>query len=198
MESDKRVEAYIDRHQDKKEMLLMLRDLLLDSELQETIKWGIPCYTWDGKNVIGMAAFKAYAALWFYQGALLTDKHNVLINAQEGKTQALRQWRFTSSAEVDSQTVKVYIQEAVKHQKEGKVVNLRKPKVIAVPPILKSKLNDDQTLAKAFHALSAAKQREYSEYIMQAKRENTRIKRLEKVIPMILEGRGLNDRYKKV
>lgn len=191
-----KIEAYINRHSDKSEILIMLRAIMLESELQETIKWGIPVYTLEGKNVVGIAAFKAYAALWFYQGALLADKHHVLVNAQEGKTQALRQWRFTSVNEHEPDLIRSYVQEAIKHQKAGRQVKIIQPKALALPPMFADKLDADQALAKAYESLSQSKQREYVAYIVEAKKEETKMKRLEKIIPMILAGTGLNDRYK--
>ncbi len=90
----KTVDDYIEAAEPWQDELIRLRKILRSTDLEETVKWGAPCYTHDGKNVVGMASFKSYVGLWFHQGALLGDKKKVLINAQEGKTKALRQWRF--------------------------------------------------------------------------------------------------------
>ncbi|MEK6481133.1 DUF1801 domain-containing protein [Catalinimonas sp. 4WD22] len=197
METREKVDNYINRHADKSAILEKLRALLLASELQETVKWGIPVYTLEGKNVVGMAAFKDYAGLWFYQGALLADEHHVLINAQEGKTQALRQWRFISVNELEPDIINEYVREAIAHQKAGIQVKMSKPKAVALPQIMKNALEEDKVLDRAFHDLSPAKRREYAAYISQAKREDTKLKRWEKISAMIRESKGLNDRYKK-
>ena len=94
MKKDTTVLDYIEKHQTYMKELVLLRDILNNTDLEETIKWGAPCYTINGKNIVGMAAFKSYIGLWFHQGVFLKDLKKVLINAQEGTTKALRQWRF--------------------------------------------------------------------------------------------------------
>jgi uncharacterized protein YdeI (YjbR/CyaY-like superfamily) len=115
MQSNKTVEEFLVKQDQWKESLMHLRELLLETELVETIKWGIPVYTINGKNVVGMGSFKSYVGIWFYQGAFLKDPNNVLVNAQEGKTEALRQLRFTSFGEIDYKLVKTYINEAIQN-----------------------------------------------------------------------------------
>ncbi len=99
-----------------------LREILLSTELEEDVKWGAPCYTCDGKNVVGMAGFKSYFGLWFFQGALLKDDSQVLINAQEGRTKALRQWRMKTAKEIKPAIIKSYVREAIRLAKEGKQI----------------------------------------------------------------------------
>ena len=101
MKKTKTVEDYIAGNGEWTEALEKLRSILLDTEMEETVKWGAPVYTIDGKNVVGIGAFKSYVGLWFFQGVFLKDKEKVLVNAQEGKTKALRQWRFSGSGEMD-------------------------------------------------------------------------------------------------
>ncbi|MBC9795476.1 YdeI/OmpD-associated family protein [Sinomicrobium weinanense] len=195
MEKTTSAEAYLQKHQKRYKELETLRNILKNSELQETIKWGCPTYTINGKNVVGFAAFKEHIALWFYNGALLKDKYKVLINAQEGKTKALRQWRFTAGEEMEEDKIRQYVEEAIANQKQGKEIKPEK-KELTIPPELLQKLQEDKNFHEKFNTLTPYKQREYAEYIQEAKREATRYSRLEKIIPLILEGKGLHDKYR--
>lgn len=196
MKKFKTVADFIENHPNRKEELMLLRDILSETELEETVKWGAPCYTLEGKNVVGLGAFKSYVGIWFYQGVFLKDPKKVLINAQEGTTKALRQWRFESIEDIDAKLVKEYVEEAIKNQKAGKEIKPVKAKKVAMPDELTKALQSDQSLKTAFNTLTPGKQREYAEHIGTAKQEKTRISRLEKAIPMILAGQGLNDKYK--
>ncbi len=197
MKRYKTVDDYIDGAEYWQEELQLLRKILLSTDLVEEVKWGGPCYTYDGKNIVGMGAFKSYCGLWFFQGALLSDPDNVLVNAQEGKTKALRQWRFESKKEIKSRSIKAYIQEAIKQQLEGQEIKPARAKPLTIPPQLKSALARNKKAGTAFKALTKGKQREYADYIAEAKREETKATRLEKIIPMIAAGKGLNDKYRK-
>ena len=172
-----------------------IRGILRSTELEEDVKWGAPCYTFDGKNVVGMAGFKAYFGLWFHQGALLKDDSNVLINAQEGKTRALRQWRMESAKDIKPAVIKRYVKEAIQLVKDGKAVATTKPDV-TVPPELEAALEKSKIAQKKFSALTPGRQRDYSEYIASAKRDDTKQNRLKKIMPMIRQGIGLNDKYR--
>lgn len=192
---DHRVTEYIKKKSDWKLELTQLRTILNSTELVETIKWGSPFYTYQGKNVVGLSAFKNYFGLWFIQGALLKDQKNVLINAQEGKTNAMRQWRMTSLDEIDSDLIIQYINESLQHVVDGKEIKPKK-KPLVIPAILKEAFNSDQELKKSFESLTFGRRREYADHISEAKRETTQLKRLEKIIPMIKRGGGLYDKYK--
>lgn len=192
----KKVEDYIRRKNEWKEELLVLRKLLFESELIEDYKWGVPIYTLNKKNVVGIAAFKNYVGLWFFQGVFLKDERKLLINAQEDKTKGLRQLRFKSIKEIDLNILKEYLKEAIQNQKDGKEIKVVRTKKVIVPFELKQELNTDETLKKAFEKLSLGKQKEYAEYISNCKQEKTKQSRLEKITPMILSGVGLNDKYK--
>lgn len=192
---DPRVTEYIDKKNSWKEELIQLRAILNSTELKETIKWGSPFYTYKGKNVVGLSAFKNYFGLWFIQGALLSDDKKLLINAQEGKTNAMRQWRMSSSDEIDSELVKQYILESLKNVDEGKEIKPQK-KSLVIPDILKKALSKDSDLSNAFESFSLSHKREYADYISEAKREETKLRRLDKIIPMIKNGGGLHDKYK--
>lgn len=193
------VEQYILEHENWSREISTLREIIKLSSLEENIKWGSPVYSFQGKNLIGLGALKSYVVLIFFQGALLKDQKNVLINAQENKTKALRQWRFTSAEEIRdaSEAIRSYIGEAIKYQKQGKEIKPDSDKPLIIPPELKEILSADIKLNQCFTALSKFKLREYSEYISEAKREETKTKRLEKIIPMIMAGVGLNDKYRK-
>ena len=174
-----------------------LRNLIESStDLSETVKWGIPVFTHEGKNVLGFAGMKHHFAVWFYNGVFLKDPHQVLINAQEGKTKAMRQWRMESEEDLDEKVFLELVREAISNEQKGLVWKPEKSKELELPLLLKEKLKTDLSLQKAFELLPPYKQKEYAEYIAEAKREATRISRMEKIIPMILQGVGLNDRYK--
>lgn len=192
----KTVDEYIAKHPEWDEALHKLRKILQGSELEETIKWGAPCYTVDGKNVVGIGAFKSYVGLWFHQGVFLSDPDKVLINAQEGSTKALRQWRFESAREIKVARVKAYLAEAIANQRQGKEIKADRSKALLIPKELQSALGKKARAKKAFAALSKGKQREYADHIAGAKRDETKAKRIEKILPMIEAGVGLNDKYR--
>lgn len=193
------VDEYILNTGEWMESMNLLRDIFLSAGLDETVKWGGPVYTCNGKNIAGMAAFKSYAGIWFYQGALLKDEKKKLVNAQEGVTKALRQWRFASASEIaeESETIIRYVKEAIENQEQGKQFKPSKDKLLIIPDELQDVFGRDSDLKQRFEALSLSKRRDYAEYINTAKQPETRQKRLERIIPMILQGIGLNDKYLK-
>lgn len=196
MNDSKRVDDFIYKQTKWKEELQMLREIILQTELKEEVKWGKPTYTLDGKLVVGMADFKNHMALWFHQGLFLKDKHQKLINAQEGVTKALRQWRFEKGDEIDHDIVMEYVEEAIANCKAGKELKPLRKKEVVIPPLLEDAFKKDVTLKKHFQKLTPGKQREYAQHIAHAKREVTQQGRLEKCIPMIKNGVGLHDKYK--
>lgn len=196
MEKPKNVDEYISRHPKWGREIKILRELLNSLELSETIKWGSPVYTLDGSNVVGIAAFKNHMALWFYQGAFLKENTSLLHNAQEGKTKALRQIRFEVDSEFNPDLLRNYIEEAIKNQQEGKKVRFEAVKEDITPPELQKELDMNEDLGLAFHKLSPGKQREYATYIKEAKKAETKKERLGKIMPIINDGKGLNDKYR--
>lgn len=178
--------------------LLFLRSLMLQAGFTETLKWGAPAYTQNGKNVVGMVAFKNYVAIWFWQGALLKDETGKLINAQDGNTKALRQWRFSSMAdlELEAELVLCYLEEARQNQLDEKRIKPERNKPLVIPAELAAELLKDRQLQECFDKLSLTDRRDYAEYIATAKRAETRQSRLDKIIPLILDRKGLNDKYK--
>lgn len=178
------------------EELAKLRNPLLAAGLDESIKWGVPCYSHKGKNLVSIVGFKAHFAMMFFQGALLSDPDNVLINAGEGKTKALRQWRFTSGSQIRVTKIKAYAKEAVSLVDQGKEIKPERNKPVELPDELEQAFRKDKKARAAYDALTPGRQREYALHVSEAKREATRLSRTEKVLPMILEGKGLHDKYR--
>ena len=196
MKRYKTVDDYIKNAEYFQPELIRLREILQSTKLVEEVKWGGPCYTHQCKMVVGLGAFKSYVGLWFYQGALLSDKDGVLINAQEGQTKALRQWRFSSLKEIKARPIKAYVKEAIELQEQGMEIKPDRSKPVVVPDELKKALAKDKKAKASFEALTKGKQREFAEHISMAKRAETKTKRLEKILPMIREGIGLGDKYR--
>jgi uncharacterized protein YdeI (YjbR/CyaY-like superfamily) len=178
------------------EELNRLAEIVEKTNLVKTIKWGAPVYTHNGKNILSFGGFKNYFTLWFYGGVFLKDQDKVLINAQDGKTKSLRQWRFNSMDEIDEKKILAYISEAVKNSEEGKVMKPAKFRAVEVPGILQKALDAYIKFKAAFEKLTPGRQKEYNLYIAEARQEKTKSTRLEKIKPMILNGVGLNDKYK--
>lgn len=197
MQRFKTVDEYILKAERGREILMILRDLLLTTDLTETVKWGGPVYTFNGKNVVGIGAFKSYSGLWFYQGALLTDRKKVLISSLEGRTKALRQWRFQSPDEIDPELLLEYVNEAIENQKQNKEIKADRNKPLVIPDELTEAFEEDPILKSNFQSFTKGKQREFADYISHAKQEKTRLSRLQKVIPLIQQNIGLNDKYRK-
>ncbi|MEM1001137.1 MAG: YdeI/OmpD-associated family protein [Bacteroidota bacterium] len=193
------VEDYIEQQTKWTTELAFIASILEETELKPSIKWNAPVYTINGKNVVGLGAFKQHYGIWFFNGVFLSDPKNVLINAQEEKTKALRQMRFEAGVKLDKNLIKSYVLEAIENEKLGKRL---KPKrsgssSFEIPTVLDNALDKNQELKSKFEKLSLFKQKEFCEYIESAKRDVTKISRLEKIIPMIEGGIGLNDRYRK-
>jgi len=196
MKRAKSVDEYIADAGSWKSELKRLREILQSTELEENIKWGGPCYTYNGKNVVGMAGFKSYFGLWFHQGALLKDQKKVLMNAQEGRTKALRQWRMQTARDIKPTIIKSYVREAIKLAEEGKQIAPARRKPLVVPPELKKALGANKQASEKFKNMRLGQQREYADYIADAKREDTKLRRLEKIMPMFKAGSGLHDKYR--
>lgn len=167
------------------------------AELSPTVKWGADVYTFNGANVVSFGGFKHFFSVWFYNGVFLEDSLGVLVNASEGKTKSLRQWRFSGVNEMDAAKIKAYVEEAIQIEKKGMKIVPAKFEPEPLPAILLQKIKENNTLQKAFYKLTPGRQKEYALYLKEAKQENTRVTRLNKIIPLILEGKGLFDKYKK-
>jgi uncharacterized protein YdeI (YjbR/CyaY-like superfamily) len=171
-----------------------LRKIVLDCKLTEELKWGCPCYTFEGNNVVLIHGFKDYCALLFMKGVLMKDAKGILIQQTEN-VQAARQIRFTNLNEIvkSKATLKVYIQEAIAIEKAGLKVELKKPTEFKMAEEFKQVLNEMPDVKKAFEALTPGRQRAYLLHFSQPKQSKTREARVEKSIPQILKGKGLDD-----
>jgi uncharacterized protein YdeI (YjbR/CyaY-like superfamily) len=171
-----------------------LRVLILDCGLEEVVKWGCPCYAWNGSNIVLIHGFNNYCALLFFKGALLNDTHKILIQQTEN-VQAARQIRFTGADEIVKMrsTLKAYIHEAIEVEKAGLKVPLKKTKEFSVPEEFQQKLDTIPALKKAFMALTPGRQRGYLLHFSSAKQSKTRESRIEKHIPQIMKGKGLEE-----
>jgi uncharacterized protein YdeI (YjbR/CyaY-like superfamily) len=171
-----------------------LRQLCLASGLNEELKWGQACYELDGRNVVLIHGFKDYCALLFMKGALLKDPKGILIQ-QTKNVQAARQIRFASLADINKQkgAVKAYLREAIAVEKSGVKVKMKSAAQFDMPEEFLKPLDDDPKLAEAFHALTPGRQKGYLLHFAGAKQSATRAARVEKHVPRILKGLGLDD-----
>jgi len=178
--------------------LSAIREILLETELEEGLKWGMPAYMIDGKNVIGLGSFKKHFGIWFHQGVFLTDPKNVLRNAQEGKTVAMRQWKFESGKEIKESWIKQYVKEAIANQKEGLEIKPKRKKNVKliIPDELSAAFKKKKTSKVHFEKLTPGKQRDVVDYIDQAKRQTTRDNRVVKCIELMQEGKSPMDMYR--
>ncbi len=171
-----------------------LRTIMLDCDLTEELKWGVPCYTVDQKNVVLMHGFKEYCAILFVKGVLLKDPLGILIQQTEN-VQSGRQIRFREVSEIDEMehVLTGYIREAIQVEKSGLKVEHKKTSEYNVPEEFQRKLEEDPALKTAFESLTPGRQRGYFYYFSQPKLSKTRAERVEKYIPKILAGKGYND-----
>lgn len=176
---------------------LEILKLIIDkTELVETTKWGGIVYTINNKNVLGIGGFKNFFTIWFFNGVFLKDELNILVNANEGITKGLRQWRFTSKSEINEKQILIYIKEAIANEKLGKSIKPERKEVV-ISDFFTNELKSDKKFVTAFEAFSPFKQKEFLEYVDTAKQDKTKIQRMEKIKPMILGNIGLNDKYRK-
>jgi uncharacterized protein YdeI (YjbR/CyaY-like superfamily) len=188
-----RVEAFVSRAKAWRGEMQKLRSILLDSGLDEELKWGKPCFLLEGANVAIIQPFKAHCSLMFFKGALLKDTHG-LLRSQGQNTQAAMRLEFTSEAQVKAAVVKSYVAQAIAVEKAGLKVDFKAKRELELPEELTRILQKDRKLAKAFHALTPGRQRGYVLHFAGAQQSQTRTARIEKCIPGILAGRGMNDR----
>lgn len=191
---NRKVDEFLGKEKKWQEEMAKLRTISLDCGLIEELKWGKPCYTFESSNLVIIQGFKEYCALLFVKGALLTDPKRILI--PPGKSQSARQVRFTQVGEIVAlePTLKAYIHEAVEVEKAGLKVDFKKTAEYEIPKEFQVKLDEDPALKTAFEGLTPGRQRAYLLHFSGAKQAKTRESRIEKYIPQILEGKGLNDR----
>lgn len=189
-----KVDWYFTKNKPWQEEIETLRDIVLSCGLDEELKWGCPCYTQEGNNIVLIHVFKEYCAVLFFKGVLLKDPDGVLIQ-QTKNVQVARQMRFTTLQEIvkRKRILKTYIKEAIAVEKSGLKVELKKTTEFEMPEEFQSRLNDMPALEKAFKALTPGRQRAYLLYFSQAKQAKTREARIEKYIQHIFDGKGLDD-----
>jgi len=189
-----KVDWFFNKAKQWQEEFEKLRTIILDCGLDEELKWGCPCYTFEKANIVLIHGFKEYCALLFFKGALLKDANGILVQQTEN-VQAARQIRFTSVREIVKlkPVLKAYIKEAVEVERAGLKVDFKKTSEFKVPEEFQTKLDKDPGLKTAFKALTPGRQRAYLMYFSQPKQVKTRESRVEKSVPQILLGKGLND-----
>jgi len=189
-----KVDFFFSKTTQWKEEYEQLRTITLNCGLVEELKWGTPCYTFQGNNIVLIHGFKEYCALLFFKGALMSNADGLLIQQTEN-VQAARQMRFINMQEIIEQeaTIKAYIYEAIEIEKAGLKVALKKTSDYAIPEEFQERLNANPALKPAFEALTPGRQKGYLFHFGQAKQSKTRQARIEKYIPKILEGKGLED-----
>jgi uncharacterized protein YdeI (YjbR/CyaY-like superfamily) len=186
-----KVDAYIEKIEQWKDETGKLRKILLDCGLTEDLKWGKPCYAYEGKNVAVIQGFKEYFALLFFKGVLLSDPEGIMVRTGEN-TEVGRQLRFENAREIVARknTIKAYVYEAIEVERSGLPMP---PKKSIVPEELQERLDKSTALRTAFEALTPGRQRAYNIFFAQPKQAATRASRVEKYVPHILKGKGLND-----
>ena len=189
-----KVDFYFDKAKKWQKELEKLRTIILDCQLTEELRWGVPCYMFQKSNIVLIHTFKEYCAILFFKGALLNDTLGILIQQTEN-TQSTRQIRFTKTTEIIEQEsiIKDYIFEAVEVEKAGLKVDLKKDTELQFTDELKNKFAKNAQLKTAFNALTPGRQRGYNLYFSAPKQSKTRESRIEKYTQQILNGKGLND-----
>lgn len=189
-----KVDFYFNKADTWQKELEQLRTIVLDCGLTEELKWGVPCYAFNKSNIVLIHTFKTYCALLFMKGALLNDTYNILVQQTE-HVQAARQVRFTNLAEIveKASILKAYIHEAIEVEKAGLKVNFKKTDEFDVPEEFENKLAEFPALKAAFKSLTPGRQRGYLLHFSSAKQAKTRISRIEKYIPTILSGKGIDE-----
>ncbi|MDF0718240.1 YdeI family protein [Muricauda sp. 334s03] len=190
-----KVDFFFDKPSQWQDAYRELRRVALDTGLTEELKWGKPCYTYNGSNVFLTHGFKEYCAVLFHKGVLLKDIEGILIQ-QTKNVQSARQLRFTHVDEVREleKVIKAYMHEAIEVEKAGLEVKMKQTSEFDMPDELQGKLDEDEEFKTAFYALTPGRQRGYMLYVSQAKQSKTRLSRIEKSIPKIFEGKGHNER----
>ena len=189
-----KVDAFIDSAKQWQEEYRELRSIVLDCPLTEELKWGVPCYSFEKKNIVLLHGFKEYCAILFVKGSLLNDEKGILI-IQTENTQAARQVRFTNLREITevASALKSYIHQAIEVEKAGLKVPFKKTAEYTIPEEFQAQLDNNPALKSAFNALTPGRQRGYLLHFSAPKQSKTRESRIEKCIPRILDGKGLDD-----
>ena len=189
-----KVDWYFQKAKKWQEELEILRITVLDCQLNEELKWGVPCYTLEQSNIVLIHTFKDYCALLFFKGALFKDPNNLLMQ-QTKNVQSARQIRFSDAQEILEMrpVIKAYIAQAIEVEKSGLEVEFKKTTEFGVPEELQEKFDEIPELKIAFDALTPGRQRGYILHFSAPKQSKTRVSRIEKSMPQILNGKGLDD-----
>jgi uncharacterized protein YdeI (YjbR/CyaY-like superfamily) len=190
-----KVDVYLSKAKNWQKEMEKLRTIILDCGLTEELKWGKPCYSFQKSNIVIMQGFKEYFALMFFKGALLKDTDGILIKPGEN-SQSMRQIRLPSVQQIVKMksVLKTYIYEAIEVEKAGLKVEFKEKTKLKFPLEFQNKLDKDPALKTAFYSLTPGRQRAYNLYFSTPKLSKTRESRIEKCLPQILNGKGLNDR----
>jgi uncharacterized protein YdeI (YjbR/CyaY-like superfamily) len=188
-----KVDEFVNRAKTWQGEMKKLRSILTKCGLEEDLKWGKPCFMFEGANVAIIQPFKDHCSLMFFKGSLLEDKHGLLRSQGENTQSALR-LEFTSESQIKKSVLESYVKSAIAVEKQGLKVDFKAKRELELPPELTQILKKDRKLAKAFAALTPGRQRGYVMHFTSAKQSATRTARIEKSAPMILAGKGFNDR----
>lgn len=193
-ETNPRVDIFLSKADKWQEEMEQLRSIILDCGLTEDLKWGKPCYTFQGNNIVIIQGFKEYCALLFFKGLLMDDPDNILIKTGQN-TDVGRQIRFVDVRKIVEMksTLKAYIYNAIEVEKSGQKIEVRKSTELEIPVEFQNKMEEMPALKTAFDALTPGRQRAYIFYFSAPKQSRTRESRIEKYIPHIIRGKGLND-----
>lgn len=189
-----KVDWYFSKNENWEKEINKLRTIILDCGLTEELKWGCPCYTYEGSNIVLIHVFKEYCAVLFFKGALLNDANGILVQQTEN-VQSARQMRFTNSKGILKleKILKAYIYEAIEVEKAGLKVKLKKVAEYNMPEEFQKKLDKSKALKAAFEKLTPGRQRGYLLHFSSAKQAKTREARVEKYLQKIMDGKGLDD-----
>lgn len=190
---DPKVDAFVSRAKAWRGEMQKLRSILQGCGLAEEIKWGKPCFAFEGRNVAIIQPFKEHCSLLFFKGALLEDTHG-LLRSQGQNTQSALRLEFTSEAQISKAVLKSYVKQAIAVEKAGLTVDFKAKRELELPEELAHTLDKDRKLAKAFDSLTPGRRRSHVMHITGAKQASTRVARIQKCIPKILAGLGMNER----
>lgn len=188
-----KVDTFVNRAKNWQREIQELRSILLDCGLDEDLKWGKPCFMFEGRNVAIIQPFKEHCSLMFFKGVLLEDTHK-LLRSQGENTQSAMRLQFTGKDQIKKSVVKAYVKQAIAVEQAGLSVDFSAKRELELPKELTEILARNGKVAKAFHALTPGRRRGYVLHYLGAKQSKTRIARIERSIPRILAGKGMNDR----
>lgn len=191
---DPKVDAYLDGVKHWKNELHRLREVVLQSELDEGFKWRTPCYMVDGRNIAMIGGFKAHCLIAFFKGALLKDPHGLLVQ-QGPNTESSRSFQFTSLEQIDRHAGDIldFIRQAIQVEREGIKIDFTTVEETPVPEEFERRFAENAALKAAFDALTPGRRKAYYLHVAGAKQAATRDARIDQAVPRIMKGKGLHD-----